>query len=585
MKKRIRRGITLLISLLMMLQLVLPALAEGETDGNDGYDTAASLPLDTGVKGTIDSKTDEDWFKLKLTADRLIVIRLEHGELGNPDKPYYNIQIYDSDRELLEGTFINAISTGRDTLWESPVYGLKAGTYYIRIAPHANLYDASGYTLTAATVQADAFELIPNDSSQNATALPLNTPCLGSSSLMDDEDWFRVTLSEADTVTLLLEHPETKTYLDENYYRITLYDETAKTTLHESWGVTGRETEWTAEQKLEAGTYYIRLRPYAFLCDETYTLQVLTSEAAAARKKSGSGSASGEEGSVISGGSGELLETRVDETEDNDSFETANLIPLNASVLGTAVHQNNTADTDCFLFEVKKAGSFTFDFHCVYQSEAFQAQNPNPSFSFTLIDYDEPDNRKFYVNLSNDRSDVRHSAVNSFENGGELNYSTTLQPGFYYVVIQAEVRGEQSGNAVYGDVSYFFSVTGEDEANVIFTINNWCYYINDDWHNCPVEPYLKRDRTYIPVRAAAEAMNAEVSWDSKTRKVTIWKPGTTIELMIGSRIITVNGVKAVMDVAPEIRAGSTCLPIRHVAEALGATVEWNERSKQVTIQY
>jgi len=39
-----------------------------------------------------------------------------------------------------------------------------------------------------------------------------------------------------------------------------------------------------------------------------------------------------------------------------------------------------------------------------------------------------------------------------------------------------------------------------------------------------------------------------------------------------------------MDAAPEIRAGRTMLPIRWVAEALGATVDWNQEAKLVTIK-
>lgn len=58
---------------------------------------------------------------------------------------------------------------------------------------------------------------------------------------------------------------------------------------------------------------------------------------------------------------------------------------------------------------------------------------------------------------------------------------------------------------------------------------------------------------------------------------------TDISLTIGSNTMTVNNDPVIMDVAPEIKDGRTMLPARWVAEALGATVEWNESLNQAVI--
>jgi hypothetical protein len=47
--------------------------------------------------------------------------------------------------------------------------------------------------------------------------------------------------------------------------------------------------------------------------------------------------------------------------------------------------------------------------------------------------------------------------------------------------------------------------------------------------------------------------------------------------------MTVNGEPREVDVAPYIKEGRTMLPARWVAEPLGATVEWNNDTKQATI--
>jgi hypothetical protein len=94
-------------------------------------------------------------------------------------------------------------------------------------------------------------------------------------------------------------------------------------------------------------------------------------------------------------------------------------------------------------------------------------------------------------------------------------------------------------------------------------------------------------RAMIPVRYLADALGAQTSWDAATQTVTITRGGTTIVMVIGSKTLTVNGKTSQMDVAPVIYSECdantnwkslpprTFLPARYVAEAMGATVQYN----------
>jgi hypothetical protein len=102
-----------------------------------------------------------------------------------------------------------------------------------------------------------------------------------------------------------------------------------------------------------------------------------------------------------------------------------------------------------------------------------------------------------------------------------------------------------------------------------------------------VAPYVKNDRTYVPVRYLAYSLGVpedSVTWDSNARKVGITKGDTDISLIIGSPIMQTNKEPIAMDVAPEITNARTFLPARWVAEALGAEVEWDSDTKQTTIK-
>lgn len=87
--------------------------------------------------------------------------------------------------------------------------------------------------------------------------------------------------------------------------------------------------------------------------------------------------------------------------------------------------------------------------------------------------------------------------------------------------------------------------------------------------------YMKHDRVFLPVRFVAENLGAEVKWDAASGTATIISEEATIVLTADSNIITINGKTTEMDAAPEIVEERMMLPIRHVAEALNCNVEWH----------
>ena len=98
-------------------------------------------------------------------------------------------------------------------------------------------------------------------------------------------------------------------------------------------------------------------------------------------------------------------------------------------------------------------------------------------------------------------------------------------------------------------------------------------------------PVIIKGRTLVPIRAIIEELGGTIDWDSNAKKVTIKFKNTTIELWIDKTIAKVDGLIAELDVAPQIINGRTMLPIRFVTEELGCTVDWNDKTKTITITY
>ncbi len=96
-------------------------------------------------------------------------------------------------------------------------------------------------------------------------------------------------------------------------------------------------------------------------------------------------------------------------------------------------------------------------------------------------------------------------------------------------------------------------------------------------------PFIQNDRTLVPARAVFEKMGAHVTWYEDTQKVLVEKDGVSVEVQIDNPIMTVNGQEFVLDVPPMIKDSRTYIPLRAIAEGLNAEVVWNEQLKIISI--
>jgi len=106
-----------------------------------------------------------------------------------------------------------------------------------------------------------------------------------------------------------------------------------------------------------------------------------------------------------------------------------------------------------------------------------------------------------------------------------------------------------------------------------------------DPSNKAVVPYVNADqRTMVPIRFIAEALNAKVEWVGGTgRQVRITYGGKVILMSIGSSVYTVSGVTYTMDTQPVLQDGRTRVPLRVIAESFGADVKWDSSNHLIVV--
>lgn len=127
---------------------------------------------------------------------------------------------------------------------------------------------------------------------------------------------------------------------------------------------------------------------------------------------------------------------------------------------------------------------------------------------------------------------------------------------------------------------------GETTQTAVFTIGSTEYKVGNATNTMDVAPYIKDDRTYLPIRYVGYALGIadhNILWDDASKTATLIQGDKVVQVKIGSTTMMVNGVAIAMDVAPEITSDRTMLPFRFIGQAFGADFAWDDATKTVTM--
>lgn len=102
--------------------------------------------------------------------------------------------------------------------------------------------------------------------------------------------------------------------------------------------------------------------------------------------------------------------------------------------------------------------------------------------------------------------------------------------------------------------------------------------VNGEIMALDVSPLLISGRTMVPVRFLAETMGAVVSWSAATGVVSIRLDDLELHLRIGEL-----APQSGLDVPAQLVQGRTLVPLRYICENFGATVTWSGEDNSVRI--
>lgn len=128
-------------------------------------------------------------------------------------------------------------------------------------------------------------------------------------------------------------------------------------------------------------------------------------------------------------------------------------------------------------------------------------------------------------------------------------------------------------------------------AVLIFLLNSLTAFAYDDIKliingneiQSDVCPVIFNSRTLVPARAVLEALGADVSWVPTEKKAVISEHSCEIIMYANQDFATVNGENITLDCPAKLINGRIMIPVRFVAETLGADVSWDSAALRVII--
>jgi hypothetical protein len=198
----------------------------------------------------------------------------------------------------------------------------------------------------------------------------------------------------------------------------------------------------------------------------------------------------------------------------------------------------------------------------------------------------------FYVERNGARVITLGSNASSFTD-------TNLTPGTEYEY-RVQAYNNDNGESAYSNIAAITTppagatpLPAPEGGTVVmyFYVDNTDYFINGALNTMDAAPTIFEGRTVLPIKYVAEPLGAFVGWDPGPRRVRVTHQSRIIDLWIGNNRAEINGNGQQIDpnnpgVTPVILPpGRTMLPLRFIAEQMGAKVEWDPVQRRVTITY
>ena len=361
------------------------------SDKTETLDTVYPLSFETDYPAILSSVDERHIYTFSVKERGYIHYTINHAELHN---------LVGWEATLYKEYYLNGVegeigyrplnllkTTAVDTTNASPSIGLIPGKYRIVVKAVSGMQEEE-YKLNAVFTPATNHEIECNDTKAAYTELYTDVPMIGSASCYadhQDDDWYLLRIRKNGKAQITFSHEKSDSV--SVAWRIVLYDENGTELYAENSGLY-TDTLDSGELGLREGVYFIAVLCRT-RCDADYTLTVTASA------------------------------DDMFERENNDSFDTADSLPLGGMINGCVTAKAGSLDRDYYRFEMTARGNFALVF-----SHAPAAL--------------ETDKNGWSVRLLTNTGEVMYSLISTWNATADRMPVLGLEAGVYYVEISSE---------------------------------------------------------------------------------------------------------------------------------------------------
>ncbi|GIP53009.1 copper amine oxidase N-terminal domain-containing protein [Paenibacillus vini] len=108
-------------------------------------------------------------------------------------------------------------------------------------------------------------------------------------------------------------------------------------------------------------------------------------------------------------------------------------------------------------------------------------------------------------------------------------------------------------------------------------------YVNGEKLSFSSQPVIYQNTNLVPLREIAEGLGATTTFDKESGTIEVTKGDRKVTLTIGSKKVFYNGTSETASAAPKAINGTTYVPAQVFARGLGASIEYKSSSNTLEI--
>lgn len=210
------------------------------------------------------------------------------------------------------------------------------------------------------------------------------------------------------------------------------------------------------------------------------------------------------------------------------------------------------------------------------------------SLNWLRAEFADADGKSIYVDLARPLDFTGWKTITVDLTASAIKHPAKLKR--LYVVNLEEGQDERAltGSVSFDNIRFTAPVTGGDtgmpSATVTMVAGQSSMTVDGKKQTLDVAPLIKDGTTYVPIKYVLDAFGGQAAWNAKAKKITVTRGTSVLELTVGKKEYMLNGAAKQSAVTPIIANNRTLVPLRLVSEQLGINVNWEKKTKTITLQ-